>query len=37
MVQVDEIRSERHTRMSFMEFIEALCRVADRVVCSVIG
>lgn len=30
--QVDEIRSERHTRMMFLEFVEAVARVADRVV-----
>ena len=30
--QVDEIRSERHTRMMFLEFVEAIARVADRVV-----
>ena len=30
--QIDEIRSERHTRMMFLEFVEAIARVADRVV-----
>ena len=36
-VQVDEIRYERHTRMQFLEFIEAICRVADRVVTNLIA
>lgn len=35
--QVDEIRSERHTRMMFLEFIEAICRVADRVVTNLVA
>lgn len=30
--QVDEIRSDRHTRMMFLEFVEAVARIADRVV-----
>ena len=34
MTQVDEIFSERHAQMSFLEFVEALCRVADRVVTT---
>lgn len=32
MTQVDEIKKERHCRMSFVEFLEAMCRVADRVI-----
>jgi hypothetical protein len=32
MSQVDEIFSERHCQMSFIEFVEAICRVADRVI-----
>lgn len=32
MTQVDEIFSERHCQMSLIEFVEAICRVADRVV-----
>ena len=36
-VQVDEIRFERHTRMQFLEFVEAICRVADRVVVNLIA
>jgi hypothetical protein len=36
-VQVDEIRYERHTRMQFLEFLEAICRVADRVVTNLIA
>ena len=32
MTQVDEIHKERHFQMHFIEFIEALSRVADRVV-----
>ena len=35
--QVDEIRSERHTRMQFLEFVEAICRVADRVVTNLVA
>jgi hypothetical protein len=29
---VDEINKERHTRMNFCEFVEAICRVADRAI-----
>lgn len=32
MTQVDEINSERHCQMMFLEFVEAMCRVADRVI-----
>lgn len=32
MTQVDEINGERHFQMQFIEFIEALSRVADRVI-----
>jgi len=35
MTQVDEISKERHVRMQFVEFVEALCRVADRVITSI--
>ena len=31
MTQVDEINKDRHYQMRFIEFLEALCRVADRV------
>jgi hypothetical protein len=34
MTQMDEINKERHTRMNFVEFVEALCRVADRVITT---
>lgn len=34
MTQVDEINKERHCRMSFVEFLEAVSRVADRVIVS---
>lgn len=30
MTQVDEISNERHLQMNFIEFIEAICRVADK-------
>ena len=30
MTQVDEINSDRHLNMYFAEFIEAICRVADK-------
>lgn len=30
--QVDELHSERHMQMHFPEFIEAVCRVADRAI-----
>jgi hypothetical protein len=29
-LQVDEVNSERHYRMQFYEFLEALCRVLDK-------
>ena len=29
-LQVDEVNSERHYRMQFFEFLEALCRVLDK-------
>jgi NLR family CARD domain-containing protein 3 len=35
MTQVDEINKEKHTKMHFIEFVEAVCRVADRVITSV--
>ena len=31
MTQVDEITREKHLNMNFTEFIEAICRVADKV------
>ena len=34
MTQVDEIHSERHLQMQFLEFVEAICRIADRVIVS---
>jgi hypothetical protein len=34
MTQVDEIHSERHCQMTFLEFVEALCRTADRVIVA---
>jgi hypothetical protein len=30
MTQVDEINEAKHLNMNFTEFIEAICRVADR-------
>ena len=30
MTQKDEINNDRHLNMNFTEFIEAICRVADR-------
>lgn len=30
--QVDELTSERHLQMHFSEFVEAICRVAEKVV-----
>ena len=30
MTQVDEINNDRHLNMNFTEFIEAICRVADK-------
>ena len=30
MTQVDEIYNDRHLNMNFTEFIEAICRVADK-------
>lgn len=35
--QIDEIRSERHTRMQFLEFVEAISRVADRVIMNLVA
>ena len=32
MTQVDEIHSDRHLQMRFVEFVEAICRVADKVI-----
>ena len=32
MTQVDEIKKERHCRMNFSEYLEAIARVADRVI-----
>lgn len=32
MTQMDEINKERHVRMNFSEFVEAIFRVADRVI-----
>ena len=29
--QVDEILSDRHVRMNYPEFLEAVCRVADQI------
>ena len=34
ITQVDEINKDRHTRMQFAEFVEALCRVADRTITN---
>jgi hypothetical protein len=34
ITQVDELNKERHCRMTFLEFLEAFCRVADRVITS---
>ncbi len=34
-LQVDEINSERHLKMQFYEFLEAICRVIDKVKSSV--
>lgn len=30
MTQIDEINYEKHLFMNFTEFVEAICRVADR-------
>lgn len=30
MTQVDEINYEKHLYMNFTEFVEAICRTADR-------
>jgi hypothetical protein len=35
--QIDEIRNERHTRMQFLEFVEAISRVADRVIMNLVA
>lgn len=32
MTQVDEVYDDRHLKMSFLEFVEAICRVADKVI-----
>ena len=32
MTQIDEINKSRHIKMNFVEFLEAVARVADRVV-----
>jgi hypothetical protein len=32
MTQVDEVYDDRHLQMSFLEFVEAFCRVADKVI-----
>lgn len=32
MTQVDEINSDKHLQMGFTEFVEAICRVANRLV-----
>jgi hypothetical protein len=34
MTQIDELNKDRHCRMFFVEFLEALCRTADRVISS---
>ena len=34
ITQVDEINKDRHTRMLFAEFVEAVCRVADRTITN---
>ena len=31
MTQVKELEMERHTNMFFLEFIEAICRIADEI------
>jgi hypothetical protein len=30
MTQVDEVNKDKHLNMNFTEFIEAICRVSDR-------
>jgi hypothetical protein len=35
MTQMDEINKERHVKMSFPEYVEAICRIADRVITNV--
>lgn len=32
MTQVDELTQSRHHQMHFAEFIEALCRIADKLI-----
>jgi hypothetical protein len=32
ITQVDEVHSDRHLQMYFIEFIEAICRVADKAI-----
>jgi hypothetical protein len=34
MTQVDELNQDRHGLMTFIEFVEAFCRLADRVIVS---
>ena len=34
MTQIDEINSEKHMQMTYIEYIEAICRTADRVILS---
>ena len=34
MTQIDEVNKERHYQMAFIEFVEALARVADRVMIT---
>lgn len=34
MTQVDELKTERHCRMAFVEFLEAIARVADRAIAD---
>jgi hypothetical protein len=37
MTQIDEVASDRHIRMSILEFIEALARIAEKISPSPIG
>jgi hypothetical protein len=34
MTQMDEINKDRHIKMNFPEFVEAICRVADKAITS---
>jgi len=34
MTQVDELKTERHCKMVFVEFLEAIARVADRAIAD---